>query len=83
MTVYVIDKKDKEVSSTKVSILDKDGEEVLSQWTNDNGSVSVELPEYKVDDKEITYLSPYTVIVNKQQKEVFLLTNQEISINLK
>jgi hypothetical protein len=83
MTVNVIDKKGEEVSSAKVSILDKNGEEVLSQWTNDNGSISVELPEYKVDDTLLTYLSPYTVIVNNQQKEVFLNTNQEISINVK
>ncbi len=82
MTVHLIDKKGKEMRGAKVSILDKNGEEVLSQLTNDNGSISVELPEYKVDDTLITYLSPYTVIVNNQQKEVFLKTNQEISIKV-
>jgi len=83
MKVHVIDKKGKEVSGAKVSILDKNGEEVLSEWTDDKGSISVELPEYKVDDALITYLSPYRVIVNKQQKEVVLSSNQEISIRAK
>jgi hypothetical protein len=82
MTVKVVDEKGKELSNIKVSILDKNGEEVLNQQTNDAGYISVELPEYQVDDKETGFLSPYTVSVNNQQKEVFLKTNQEISMTI-
>ncbi len=82
LKVSVIDKKGKKVTGAKVSIRDKNGEEVLSQGTNDNGSISVELPEYKVDGALITDLSSYTVIVNNQQKEVFLNTNQEINMTI-
>jgi len=83
MAINVTDKKGKEVSGAKVVILNKNGEEVLSKWTNDNGSISVELPEYKVDDKSITYLSPYTILVNKKKKEVSVNRNQELSIIVK
>ncbi len=82
LTLNVINKKGERVASTLVSILDKNGEEVLSKRTDDFGSISVELPEYKVDDKEITDLSLYTVIVNNQQKEVSLFSNQELSITI-
>ena len=81
LTVTAIDKKGK-AANEKVIILDKNGKEVLNQDTDDNGSVSVELPEYKVNGTAITYLSPYTVIVNNQQEEVFLKSNQEISITI-
>jgi len=82
MAVNVIDKKGKEVSGTKVIILDKNKKEVLNQRTNSTGSVQVELPEYTIDGELITYLSPYTVIVNKKKKEVSLNTNQELTITV-
>jgi len=83
MTLHVLDKKGNDLGGAEVSILDKNGEEVLSRLTDDEGSVSVELPEYMADDKEIAYMSPYRVIVHNQQKEVFLESNQEISIQVK
>ena len=82
MTVHVNDKKGREVPGAKVIIQDKNGGEVLSGSTGDKGSFSVELPEYKADGPQITNLSPYRVIVNNQQKEVFLLSNQEISMTI-
>ena len=83
LKVNVIDRQGKEISGVKVSIRDKNGEEVFNQQTDENGYVSVELPEYKVNDKSITCLSPYTVLVNDHRKEVLLRTNQETSIQVK
>ena len=80
LTLNVINEKGKGVGSTLVRILDKNGEEVLSKRTDDYGSISVELPEHKVNGKETSYLSPYTVIVKDQQKKVMLKGNQELSI---
>jgi hypothetical protein len=82
MTVSVIDNEGKAVSDEKVIILDKNGKEVLSRDTNENGSVSAELPEYKADGAHFTYLSPYTVIVNNQQEVVSLNNNRELKIEL-
>ena len=83
MAVNVIDKKGKEVNGAKVVILNKNREEVLTQMTDSSGSVQVELPEYSVDGEQITYLSPYTILVNKKKKEVSLNTNQEITLTVR
>ncbi|MEN8229315.1 MAG: hypothetical protein ABFS38_14245 [Bacteroidota bacterium] len=83
MTVNVIDKKGMEVSGAKVIILNKNKEQVLNQMTNSSGSVQVELPEYSVDGALITYLSPYTILVNKKKEEVSLNTNRELTITVK
>lgn len=80
LTILVVDKQGKEVAGVKVRILDNKGEVVFSQRTNDTGSISAELPEYKVNGALITEMSNYTVIVNDQQKEVCLHSNQELSI---
>jgi len=80
LTVSVIDDEGKEVSDEKVIIRDKNGKEVLSRDTNENGSVSTELLEYKADGAHFTYLSPYTVIVNNQQEVVSLDSNRELTI---
>ncbi len=83
MAVNVTDKKGKEVSGAKVIILNKNKEEVLSQMTNSSGSVQIELPEYSIDGELITYLSPYTILVNKKKEEVSLNSNQELTIIVK
>jgi hypothetical protein len=83
MAVNVTDKKGKEVSGAKVTILNKNKEEVLSQMTNSSGSVKIELPEYSIDGELITYLSPYTILVNKKKEEVSLNSNQELTIIVK
>lgn len=82
MTISVIDQKGNELRGATVHIRDKNGVEIVSRRTGKNGAVSIELPEYKVDDKKVTCLSPYMVIVDNQQKEVSLNTNREISIRV-
>lgn len=82
LTIHVIDEMGKGLPGTKLSIVDKNGKEVVSRDTNENGSLRVELPGLKVDGTQTTIYSPYKVIVNNQQKEVLLTKNQEISITI-
>ncbi len=83
LTVNVIDKKGKEVKGADVRILDKDGKEVLNGRTDAGGSVKAELLEYTVDGEEVTYLSPYTVTINKKKEEIYLNTDQIVTIRIK
>jgi hypothetical protein len=83
LTVNVADRKDKAVKDAEVRILDKNGEEVLIRKSDVNGSVKVELQEYSVDGSEITYRSPYTIAVNKKKEEVFLSSDQVITMKVK
>jgi len=82
LNIDVVDKQGKKVPGAKVSILDSRGKEVLSQRTNITGSISAELPGYSLDAALITDLSNYTVIVNDQQKRVFLDNNKELSFTI-
>ena len=83
MTVHVIDKKGKKANGAEVVFLDKNKEEVLSMKANSGGSMQVELVEYSMDDDKISYLSPYTVIVNNKKEKVSLNRNKEITITVK
>ncbi len=78
--VKILDKTGKKIPGTEVKILDKNKEEVFAMPADENGSVEVELAEYTVDGELVSYLSPYTVIVNNKKQEVNLDHNQEISI---
>jgi len=83
LKVLVIDNRGRKVPGAPVIIRDKNGKELLNRPTNDQGYISEELPEYTLDGKLTTELSPYTVRVYNQQKEVFLTSNQEIHMSLK
>ncbi len=83
MKVNVIDKKGKGISGKEVMILDKNMEEVLNLMTNSSGSVQAEMIEYIADGDKKTYLSPYTVNVNKKKEKVSLNANREITITVK
>ncbi|KPL12447.1 MAG: hypothetical protein AMS26_17770 [Bacteroides sp. SM23_62] len=83
LTIHVIDRKEKAVKGTQVSILDREGKEIWGGITDDNGSVEAELEEYRVDGDEITRLSPFTVIVRKKKEEIYLDANQTITIEVR
>jgi hypothetical protein len=83
LTVQVRDNGGEKVSGARVRIQDQNGEELWSRQTDESGSVSAELPEYKVNDRSYTWLSPYTVTVNKQQKAVSLNGNRVIEFEVK
>jgi hypothetical protein len=83
LTVNVTDKKDKKRAGAEVRILDKNGKEVFKRKTDDSGSMIAELQEYSVDGDEITYLSPYTVNINRKKEEIILSTDQVITMKVK
>ena len=78
----VVSKKGKAVPMADVKVLDRNGKEVTTRVSDDNGLIMIELPEYTVDGESISHLSPYTLIVNKKKKQVSLNTNTEIEFKL-
>ena len=78
--IKVINKKGVALENAEIRILDKNGIEVSTQKTDDNGSLSVELMEYSVDGSEKTFLSPYTVIAGKKKIEVQLNKNSKVTL---
>ncbi len=50
--------------------------------TNNDGLLSLELPEYEVDGQNRHVLSPYTVTCDKISKKINLTSNREVLINL-
>ena len=82
LTVHVRDERDRKIHGALVAILNNKGEQVLSRRTDKHGIVSAELPQYMVDDKDITSLAPYRVILDDQQRSVSLKSNQEIRMQV-
>lgn len=74
------DKKGNPVAGARVTILDRNKQEVLSASTDRSGRFTAELPEYHFDGKTRNYLAPYTVIVAKEKKEIPL--NQNTNLRL-
>ena len=83
LNVIVVNKKGKAIKNALIKILDKNGRERESKKTDSEGSLSLELQEYSVDGLEKTILSPYTVIVGKQNKEVQLTKNSELRLEIR
>jgi hypothetical protein len=71
------------LKGTDLKVVDRNGKEVVSQLTNENGSLKVELPEYLVDSEGKKYLSPYTIIAGKKKIILELKKNTETDIVLK
>jgi len=82
LLVNLINKKGKEVMGADISIVDRNGQEVWTGKSDDGGSIEAELPEYRVDGDEITYLSPYTVRIGRKKEEVILDRDQVIKIKV-
>lgn len=82
LKVDIANKKGDSVKNKEIQILDKDGNEVTRELTNNQGFVQVELQEYSVNDKETNSLSPYTVVVGKKKTKVSLNKNSEIKLTL-
>ncbi|MFC2124341.1 hypothetical protein ACFLU5_05985 [Bacteroidota bacterium] len=80
LTIKAIDKKGKALQSRNVTIVNRNGEEVANQRTNNIGILQIDLPEYSVDGEEIIYLSPYMIIVNNKKEEVNLNADKFITI---
>lgn len=82
LTVRLTDTKGKPVNGTTVKILNKDGQEISSQKTGEQGFVSLELKEYAVAGKQKSAETPYTVVAGNKKTKVNLNKNTEITITI-
>ena len=64
--------------NTDVTIRDRNNAIVLNTKTDNNGMISVELPQYSVYGKEKKISSPYTVSAGNFIKEIELDNNKEL-----
>jgi len=81
--VHVADKAGNKLPGAELKILDKNGEDVFTGITGENGSIELELPEYTLDGNQLTYVSPYTVIVHKKKHTLSLSKNTDINIKIR
>jgi len=81
--VHVADKAGNKLPGAELKILDKNGEDVFTGITGENGSIELELPEYTLDGDQLTYVSPYTVIVHKKKHTLSLSKNTDINIKIR
>ena len=65
LTVKVLDKKGKPLQNRPVAVQDKEGKEVIRLKTDDNGSITTMLPEYRVNGKDKVECSDYTVMTGE------------------
>ena len=66
------------VNNEDIKILDKNKDVALYGKTDENGMLSVELPEFEVDGDKRKVSSPYTINAGKITKKVELNRNKEI-----
>lgn len=83
LTLNLYNKQGIPLKGTDLKVVDRNGKEVLSQLTNENGSLKVELPEYLVDGDGKKYLSPYTIFAGKKKIILELKKNTETDIVIK
>jgi hypothetical protein len=66
-----------------LTIHDKSGSVALQTKTDDKGGIVIELPEYHVNGKEKSIVSPYEIDVDGLKKEVELDGNKEIVFTIR
>ncbi len=67
LKINLQDKIGKPLKDTEIVIKDRNGKEVVRQKSGNEGSLSVELPEYIVDGPARTDLSPYIISAGKKK----------------
>jgi hypothetical protein len=82
LRIEVMDSRGHPVAGLEVTIRDRDDAEVARAATGADGKVSVELPQYEIDDDRRTDFSPYTVVAEDGRELVELDTNREITLTL-
>jgi hypothetical protein len=80
LKIKVNDNKGIPLKNADITIFDKSNAIVLKSKTEENGKLTIELPEYAVDGKNKKVSSPYIISVGKFKKEVELNNNMEIII---
>ncbi len=71
------------VKNADLTIHDKSGSVALQTKTDDKGGIVIELPEYHVNGKEKSIVSPYEIDVDGLKKEVELDGNKEIVFTIR
>ena len=66
-----------------MTIHDKSGSVALQTKTDDKGGIVVELPEYHVNGKEKSIISPYEIVVDGVRMEVELDGNKEVVFTIR
>jgi hypothetical protein len=80
MKIKIFDSKGMPAKNTDVLIRDKNDVVILQAKTDESGKLNAELPQYKVDGKNIKVSSPYTIIAGTLKKEIDLDNNKEITL---
>jgi hypothetical protein len=80
LTIHLIDKAFRAMGGSEIKITDRHGKEIVHKNSDNQGSLSIELPEYVVDGDVKTYSSPYTIISGKKKIEIELTRNSENSL---
>ena len=78
--ISVTDKHGRHLAGRQVRITDKDGEEVFSQLTPQEGNIKLDLPEYSFSSGKKVFSSPYTVVVGKKKQKVELSGDSVVTI---
>jgi hypothetical protein len=81
LTVHVRDANNNGIPEQEVRISDCNGRLKSILKTGANGSIAVELPEYRVNDKSVEKYSPYTTEFDDSEREVILNRNRGIIID--
>ncbi len=79
-SIRLVDRKGTAAKDVDVLILDKDKSVVARETTKEDGTVTIELPEYSVEGKERNFKSPYTIKVGNISKGVNLNKNVSVTI---
>jgi hypothetical protein len=83
LKINLLDKTGNPLKDTEIVVADRNGKEVVRKKSGNEGSISVELPEYSVDGAAKTYISPYTVMAGKKKMKSELKNNSEINLVIK
>jgi hypothetical protein len=83
LQIILKDKKGNQVKDKEIVITDNRGKEVLRSKSGSDGRLTVELPEYLVDDTGTTCLTPYLITSGKNKISCELKKNSEINMLIK
>jgi hypothetical protein len=83
LTLNTMDKKGEPMDNVEILLRNKNGELVDLKKTSTVGSLSFELPEYRVDGEDKIIYSPYTISYGKRKTVVELKENKVVDLKLR
>lgn len=82
LNVLVVDEEGNPVSNVDVMIINKNGEEVVTLKTSEEGTAKDELIEYSFQNFTKLYSSPYKIVVGKAKERVNLNKNKTVIVKI-